>query len=98
MFFHYFTIKKFIDYNIYLGHVFKKTYKQNYPYLLGIRSNFAIINVEHTLLAFRTALMFVFSLKLHKRERLCFLSINKVYSNFIKYIAIKARQAYFVDH
>lgn len=75
----------------------RKTNKSNFCYLLGVRSGFAIINLEYTLLALRHALLFAFSLPLHKRSLLCFMVLTKSYSFYVKYSAIKARQAFFIN-
>jgi ribosomal protein S2 len=97
MFYSYFTIKKFIDYNIYLGHSINMTDSANYPFIIGLRSGFAIINLEYTLLALRNALMFSLMLPLHKRSMFCFMALNKSFAVSVKYSALKSRQTYFVN-
>lgn len=94
----YFTLKKFINSNIFIGHSIKQVNINNFIYLLGIRNNLFLINIEYTFLQFRLAVLFLTNIPIEKRAaNICFLGLNKALSTYIKYSALRAKQFYFIN-
>jgi small subunit ribosomal protein S2 len=92
-----FTLNRFIKANIYIGHSVKHKVPSNFVYLLGFRSGLFIINLEYTLIYMRLALLFVLSLNFFKRQKFGFIGINPLFSNYVRFAALRSKQFYFTN-
>jgi small subunit ribosomal protein S2 len=92
-----FTLRRFLNSNVYIGHNIKQSNVDCFCYLLGIRSGMFILNVEYTLLQFRLALSFVLNVSLYKRSNVCFVGLTRFVANYVKYSALRSKQCYFVS-
>lgn len=92
-----FTLKRFINANLYIGHTIKHKVISNFVYLLGYRGGLYIINLEYTLIYMRLALLFVLSLNFFKRQKLAFIGVNPFFSHYVKFAALKSGQIYFIN-
>lgn len=95
--FKFLTLRRLLDSNVYIGHSYKNVVPITFAYLAGMRNKMFIINMEYTLLYFRLALFFLSSIPLHKRAKLCIVGVNPIYSNIIKFTALKVCQFFFIN-
>lgn len=87
------TLKHLIDNGVHIGHHKSKVNTEVSPYLLGVRTNVHIIDLETTLVALRKAMAFAHDLSSNGGSILFVSTIND-YSSIIESSARKCNQHY----
>jgi small subunit ribosomal protein S4 len=90
----HYTLKQLANSNLHIGSDIKYFVKYNYHYVIGLRNNIIIFNLQYVLYRLRIAMFFLTNI-ISKRGKLLILDTSIININLIEHLGKKIRQSYY---